>query len=477
MSHLLLQAWTKTLRRGGDRRAVVQAVDAREATFHDLDHAASAWLARHVPELRVLTGRAVIFATPNGIGWWEIFLGLMRAGAIAVPLDAGEPLAAQRELGEALRAGFHWDGTRLIPLARAKRYRDPAVRLIKLTSGTTGRPRALAFTEAQLLADGRQVMATMGLGPRDVNYALIPFGHSYGLGNLTLPLMMRGVPVVCGSAPLPQAIAADFARWRPTVFPGVPAIWRALAASDVVLDSLRLGISAGAPLPPEVARDFRSRFGRCLHGFYGSSETGGIAYDATGRATLAGGVGRAMRDVTVREGRGQRLLVSSPAVFTRGHRRRLGGQGAWLMADRVTRDEKGGLTLLGRRGRTVKIAGRRVSLAEVAARLRRLRDVREVWVGVSDGDESVLGAAVVGPQPAGALRAALQADTPSWKIPKRWAVVEALPVTGRGKIDTHALQRMVFERGRVPTEAPRSGEAPSSREAPSNKLQIGRRGW
>lgn len=331
-----------------------------------------------------------------------------------------------------------------MPLVRAKRFRDPAICLIKLTSGTTGRPRALAFTAAQLLADGRQVTATMGIGPRDVNYALIPLGHSYGLGNLVVPLVAQGVPLVCGSAPLPQAIAADFARWRPTVFPGVPAIWRALAASDVALDSLRLGITAGAPLPPEVARDFLNRFGRRLHGFYGSSETGGIAYDATGRATLAGGVGRAMRHVKLRGLPGRRLLVSSAAVFTQGNRRRVERLGAWIMADRVALAADGGLTLLGRRGQTVKIAGRRVNLAEIAARLRRLPGVRDVWVGIDEGTESVLGAVVASGRSVAELRAALHADTPTWKIPKKWSVVTALPLTERGKTDTRTLRKMIF---------------------------------
>ncbi|MBI4624679.1 MAG: AMP-binding protein [Verrucomicrobia bacterium] len=67
----------------------------------------------------------------------------------------------------------------------------------------------------------------------------------------------HGVPLVCGTAPLPRAIAGDFARWRPTVFPSVPAVWGALAAAELgpaAFTSLRLAISAGAPLPPGVAR-------------------------------------------------------------------------------------------------------------------------------------------------------------------------------------------------------------------------------
>jgi len=444
MNGALLQAWEKTLRRHGDERAVVQAADGLAVTYRELDARAATWLRQFVPEPQALIGRAVIFATPNGVGWLEIFLGLLRAGAVAVPLDAAEPPAAQRQLGEALRAGFWWDGTRLVTLTRAKRHRDPTIRLVKLTSGTTGRPRSLTFTDAQLLADGRQVTATMGIRPRDINYGLIPLGHSYGLGNLTVPLLAQGVPLVCGSAPLPQAIATDFAQWRPTVFPGVPAIWRALAASEVTLTSLRLGISAGAPLPPDVARDFLNRHGCRLHGFYGSSETGGIAYDTTGQATLAGGVGRAMRGVKAQGLRGQRLLVSSPAVFTHGNRRRVKQLGAWIMADRAALDKDGGLRLLGRRGTTVKIAGRRVNLAEVEARLRRLPDVREVWVGVNNGDDAVLGAVVVSARPAMELRAVLHADTPAWKIPKKWAVVAALPITARGKPDTRALHQMLF---------------------------------
>jgi acyl-CoA synthetase (AMP-forming)/AMP-acid ligase II len=444
MSHALLQAWAGTLGRCGGGRAVVQAADGTAVTFRELDARASSWLAAHAPIPAQLRGRAVVFAAANGIGWLEIFLGLLKAEAIVVPLDGAEPPLAQQRLAAALRAGYWWDGAKLQALAGAKRCRDPAICLMKLTSGTTGQPQALAFTAGQLLADGWQVTATMAIGPRDLNYALIPLGHSYGLGNLTVPLVAQGVPLVCGSAPLPHAIAADFARWRPTVFPGVPAMWRALAASDLSLPGLRLGISAGAPLPPAVARDFAARFGRRLHSFYGSSETGGIAYDRTGEAALTGKVGRAMRRVSVTILGGGRLQVSSAAVLTHGNRRRIGKLGAWIMPDRVAVKARGGITLLGRRGTTVKIAGRRVNLAEVCDRLRRLPGVREAWAGVSAGIDPVLGAVVATERSAAELRAALLADTAAWKIPKKLMVVAALPVTARGKTDTRALQAMTF---------------------------------
>ena len=295
MNHALINAWEKTLRHCGNKCAVVQAADGLAVTFQELDNRATAWLAAHAPHPNAVTGRAVVFAAPNGISWLEIFIGLMRAGALTVPLDSGEPLVAQRVLAESLRSSHWWNGLKLVPLLGAKQYRDPALCLIKMTSGTTGQPRPLVFTAKQLLADGRQVTGSMGIGPSDLNYAMIPLGHSYGLGNLTLPLIAQGIPLVCGTAPLPHAIATDFMRWHPTVFPGVPAVWRALAASEVELNSLRLGVSAGAPLPVEVARDFAARFGKRLHNFYGSSETGGITYDKTGLSTFRGGVGRILR--------------------------------------------------------------------------------------------------------------------------------------------------------------------------------------
>ena len=464
MSHDLVAAWKRTLRRSGDSRALVQAKDGHSATLYELDARAAAWLTRHATPSASLAGRAVVFAAPNGIGWLEIFIGLMHAGALAVPLDAAEPPAAQRHLAESLRASHWWDGAQLVPLTGAKRWRDRELCLVKLTSGTTGQPRPLVFTAAQLLADARQVTATMGIGPRDLNYAMIPLGHSYGLGNLTVPLIAQGVPLVCGSAPLPHAIAADFARWRPTVFPGVPAVWRALAASDVALQSLRLGISAGAPMPAEVARNFAARFGRRLHNFYGSSETGGIAYDANGAVTLAGGVGQALRGVKLAARPGQRLHVSSAAVVTNRNRLRAGQHGAWITPDLVTVDARGQLTLLGRRGATVKIAGRRVNLAEVVTRLRRLGGVRDAWVGVSASAEPHLGAVIATERTAAELRGELFADTAAWKIPKRLVVVAGLPQTARGKPDRRALQAMAFYSAKLVT--PKSEASISTRRAP-----------
>ena len=162
-------------------------------------------------------------------------------------------------------------------------------------------------------------------------------------------------------------------------------------------------------------------------------------------------MGRIIRDVKVSvEDRakntseaGQRLRVSSAAVVTHGNARKVGSQGAWIMPDRVAVDARGNVILRGRRGSTVKVAGRRVNLAEVADRLKRLSGVREVWTGVTAGAEPVLAAVVATERTPAELRGALAPSTAAWLIPKKLLVVTALPVTARGKVDTRALQALV----------------------------------
>lgn len=445
MSDVLLSAWEKTVRRNRHKFAVGECVTGRRVTFQELDDGASAWLLAQGIGASELGGQPVVYSTANGVGWLEIFLGLLKARAVIVPVDAAEPVAAQQKIAEAVHARFWWNGKELTPSAvTTRRRRDASICLIKLTSGTTGTPRALHFTAPQLLADTLQIARTMGIAARDLNYALIPFGHSYGLGNLTLPLLVQGVPLICGTSPLPHAVAADFEKWQPTVFPGVPAMWRALSTADVALKSLRLGISAGSALPPSVAREFHARHGVRLHNFYGSSETGGITYDKTGDATLRGGVGRALHDVKLRIIEPAHLEASSAAVFTHRNRRSRGKRhGRWRMSDLVQMNSRGEVTLLGRRGQTVKISGRRVNLTDVVTRLRAISGVADAWAGISQEGEPVLGAVVATTLSVPNLRAVLHPDTAPWKIPKKWIVVSSLPLTARGKPDTRAMQDMI----------------------------------
>jgi acyl-coenzyme A synthetase/AMP-(fatty) acid ligase len=278
----------------------------------------------------------------------------------------------------------------------------------------------------------------MGIRPGDSNLAVIPLGYSYGLGNLVLPLVAQGTRVVCLASALPQAIAQDALRLRPTVFPAVPPILAALVESDVprgALRSMRLVISAGSPLAPGVARAFAAKFGVRVHGFYGTSETGGIAYDYSGQATLAGrSVGRPLDGVRISRRPRGRFAVSSPAVL---------GGGRFSPADRGAINARGELVLLGRTDRVVKVGGRRVDLAEIEAAMRSVPGIRDAFAHRPAGAEAPLSAAVATDLGAAEVRRMLLARLAPWKIPSRMVALREFPLSARGKRDTRRLRQVL----------------------------------
>jgi acyl-coenzyme A synthetase/AMP-(fatty) acid ligase len=432
MAVTLNARWLKTVQAAPQAAALIDAATGRIWTRAELAALGREWAAVHGP---AVAGRRVMFAEPNGPEWLRLFFGLLASDAVAIALDPGEPAAAQRVLAERAGAAFLWQVGGLEPLGRKRRAFRQGTRLLKLTSGSTGLSRVLPFTDAQMAADGRQVCATMEITAADVNLGCIPFGHSYGLGNLVLPLVLQGTAIVSGVPVLPQALASAIARWRPTVFPAVPALLRALAGADVApeqLCSLRTIISAGAPLAPEMAQAFQQKFGRTIHNFYGSSETGGIAYDRTGEAALTGrSVGRPLKGVGLEFGRGGRFWVKSAAVT---------GTGRFSPADRGELNARGELVLLGRAGRMVKIAGRRLDPAEVERALRQLPGVHDAWVEPHRERADTLTAAVATRREAAELRALLTERIAAWKIPRKFVTLPEFPLTARGKTDTRKLR-------------------------------------
>ena len=387
---------------------------------------------------------AVAWQLPNGADWLAIFLATQFAGIAALPLDPGLNPAQGRSLAQRLGASHWWDGRKLHPLGPAsRRWADVAV--IKISSGTTGRPKALPCQARHLLADYAHIRAGMGLRAGDVNLGLIPFGHSYGLGNLVLPLLCDGLPIVTAAAYTITQVRDWIATHGPTIFPGVPLHFRLLHQSlgSDNLGRLRLLISAGAPLTMEVAQAFHSRFGLRLHNFYGSSETGGICYDRSGRASLeSGAVGKPLPGVKVRLVRG-RVSVSGNAV--------LNAQGRCVLKDRGAWNKQGDLRLTGRVGRMANISGRKVALAEIETALRSLPSVTDVWCFLGHRQHrDFIAAAVETSASNAALRAAAAKSLSAWKLPRILLALPAFPRTARGKTDARALRRLL----RLPVLSP-----------------------
>jgi acyl-CoA synthetase (AMP-forming)/AMP-acid ligase II len=387
------------------------------------------------------SGAKIAFCLPNGASWMAFFLALQKLGLSAIPLDASLPDQACLEMAQQLgcRALYLRGKLHVFETGHGDKR---GICCIKVTSGTSGGlPKTVPCRAEHLIADGMNIIRTMGIRPNDRNLVTIPLGHSYGLGNFVLPLILQGTALVCAKHFVPRQLIEWIRFHRTTVFPSVPAIFCALASMPVRfrLTPLRLAISAGAPLTAEVARAFFERFHLEIHNFYGSSETGGICYDRKGDATLEGrSVGKPLTGVTVRVDHGA-IEVESSAVAKRG--------GRWRMPDRGEWNSQGEIVLLGRQGREINIGGKKVHPSEVEHALQAVPGITEaiIWVR-SQSERSFLQAAVETRLSLGEVQKALALRLPEWKFPKRYFITTELPRTARGKVDVTALRRKMAEK-------------------------------
>ncbi len=440
----ILAAWRGVLARRADEPAIFGADGSVLRTFADIEAESR---ENDVAVHRLQPAAAVGLQFGNDARFPALLLALWRRGLVPMPLDrllGREAVATALAVcgaGAFIRPDYGYG----IAVERRSGGREADADFLKLTSGTSEAPRAIRFRAGQLLADCGAVCDTMGFGEEDLNFGVIPWSHSYGFSNLLTPLLCRGVPVVATDERIPRALLEGLARTGATVFPGLPVLFKKLAELDCgPLRKLRLCISAGAPLSAATAAAFRARFGVKIHSFYGSSECGGIAYDAGDDVVPESCVGEPVLGVRIaHDAESGRVAVHGPAVgesyFPEPDAAVLGG-GRFVPGDLVERCAHG-YVLAGRVSDFINIAGRKLNPAELEARLREVAGVREAVVfGVPSalrGEEPV--ACVVGDASAEALREFCGVKFAAWQVPRDFWIVRALPFNERGKLSRRAL--------------------------------------
>ena len=210
-------------------------------------------------------------------------------------------------------------------LRLVRQHGDPAAygdaALLKLTSGSTGFPKAILTAESHLIADGERIIEAMGIAGRDTQLAVIPLSHSYGFGNLVMPLLLQGTAMVLRDSFVPSQVLARRSRTFSLACSRAcrtcSTTWRRTPPPDDWPSCLQLLISAGARLDTQTAQAFHDRFGIKIHSFYGASETGGIAYDASDALMADGQVGTAMPGVTISLRPDDEAAAGSGRMFVR----------------------------------------------------------------------------------------------------------------------------------------------------------------
>lgn len=320
---------------------------------------------------------------------------------------------------------------------------------LKTTSATTQAPRLVAFTAAQLMADAGQIVDTMGLRRDRPNLGIISLAHSYGFSNLVLPLLLHGIPLFLLESPLPESLRQADTLTDGVTLAAVPALWRAWHEAGAIPANARLAISAGAPLPLPLEEAVFAASGLKIHNFYGATECGGIAYDATGTPrTDPAIVGQPMRGVDLSVDDLGCLEVRGAAVgdsYWPDAAPQLAA-GCYRTSDLAVL-QGGCVYLRGRANDQINVAGRKVSPERIECELLQHDGVRECLVfgapAAEDGRTEVVVACVVTSGPVGidSLRQFLLARLPAWQVPREWKLLESLAPNERGKLSRAEWRR------------------------------------
>lgn len=460
---------------------------------HGEVHDGAARAASLLVELGAGRGDRVLIALPDGLAFAWAFLGAVRLGAIAVPVNprltpadhhrAAADVGARVVVCEAELVG-RFAGSRIVTAAAletalAGRRRlapvdiaagDPAY--AQYTSGTTGSPRAAVHAHGHPLvyfeAFARQAIA---IERGDVVLSVSKLYFAYGLGNsLFFPLLAGCRAVLHAAHPRPDAIADDVRNHTVTVLFSVPTFYAHLvaAARADAWSSLRVAVSAGEALGVALAERARNVLGCPILDGLGSTEVGQTFASNTLDRGRDGTVGQALPPyrISVRDDEGRSLSpgqvgalwVSGPTLLLgrlgRAAEDAATTTGEWLCTgDRAEVDADGFLHLWGRSDDVELVGGISVSPLEIEAVLARHPAVTEVAVaGVVDAaGASRLHAFVVPTTGVGVeaieaeLVALARAALAPFKVPRTVELVDALPRTPTGK-----LRRFVLRSGRWP---------------------------
>jgi long-chain acyl-CoA synthetase len=219
-------------------------------------------------------------------------------------------------------------------------------------------------------------------------------------------------------------------------------LWRAWHEAGAIPPNVRLAISAGALLPLSLEQEVFENAHLKIHNFYGATECGGIAYDASDRPRLdAACVGGPMKNVTLAVAKDGCLEVRGAAVGDTYWPQAEASLGSGCYRTRDLAQLQDGLVFLrGRAGDQINVAGRKVSPETIEQILLAHPAVRECLVfGVasSEAERSEMVVACIAGDPGVSgevLKQFLLAILPAWQIPREWHFVESLAPNQRGKL-------------------------------------------
>lgn len=379
-----------------------------------------------------------------------------RAGVLA-RAGLSEPLATGEEASASGR-----DIAGATPAAPA--LPDPALLAIVFTSGSSGTPKGVMLTRAALAAAARASAANLGWRAQDRWLLSLPLAHVGGLSILTRCLAARAtvvLPTDCAAPFDARRFAAEVARSSTTLLSLVPTqLKRVVEAGVACPPSVRAVLVGGASLTQALRRRAQA-LGWPLLSTYGMTETGAQVaterYRALPTRTLGGAAAAAgspeqserpdgvcgppLEGIELRIAPHGVIEVRSPTLFSGyfpDEPAPLDARGWFRTNDLGQRLENGELRVLGRVDDVIISGGENVHPQQVEQVLLGLPGVTGACVfGLPSEDwGELVAAAVVSEQlDLAGLRAEARVALGPIKCPKRWLLVENLPLNPNGKLD------------------------------------------
>ena len=455
-------------------------------------------------------GDRVGLLLPDGLAWAATFLGAVRIGAVAMPLNTRLPGAGLvslfadarprvlvadpsllAELGDTVTAGIphvlSFDALRAPEGASVapEPVGPDAMAVWMYTSGTTGTPKAAIHLHRNLVAGHHYAQSIVGLRADDRVLATSRLFFAYALGNALLnPLLARATACLTAEWPTAETLGALLREHRPTLLFSVPTFYARVLAAGVTADamaSVRACVSAGERLPAEVYRAWLERFGLEILDGIGATETIFMVLSSRAGASRPGTTGGPVPGSEARlldaEGRpvaaGQQgvLWVKTPSVaagyWGRPEDTRRAFDGEWFrFGDVYYVAADGHWVHCGRQDDLFKVAGQWVIPSEVEAVALRHPGVLEAGlVGAEEGTGLIKPFLFVVPRPEAGDAAQLTAElgerlareVPTYARPREVRVVAELPRTTTGKLQRHLLRRLVGIERRAAAEGEASG--------------------
>jgi benzoate-CoA ligase family protein len=338
------------------------------------------------------------------------------------------------------------------------------------TSGSTGRPKGAVHRHRDMVVTSEHFgRGVLGIGADDVIFSAAKLFFAYGLGNaMTFPLWAGATAVLLDVRPTAANTLETIARFRPTLFFGVPTLYasqlQALDSARPDLSSLRVCVSAGEALPAELFRRWKERTGVTVLDGLGSTEALNTFISNRPDDVRPGTSGRAVPGYDVRilapgggeaaPGEQGRLQVrgESTAAFYWNNPEKTAEvmQGEWLdTGDTYFRDEDGYYHHCGRSDDMLKVGGMWCSPTEIESRLVEHSSVLEAAVvGVPDAHGIikpeawvVLRDGVAGSDDlADELMMHCKHHLAPYKFPRRVHFAGELPRTATGKVQRYRLR-------------------------------------